>query len=159
MSSYSAETDLSLPEPFIHGYERTDDGWRECSQVFFGRGDGALISTAVDVAHFFRALLVEKTLLPAPLLQQMMHILPDDPPAKMAYGLGLIADPLPCEIVWGHSGGGFGYRHFPYLHLESGRFVTFMLNGTYGFRVATDAGSHQPPGFTPEMRSLAYREN
>ncbi|MDQ6662757.1 MAG: hypothetical protein M3Z24_17575, partial [Chloroflexota bacterium] len=74
----------------------------------------------------------------------------------MAYGLGLIADPLPCGTVWGHSGGGFGYRHLPFLHLESGRFAVFMLNGTYGFRAATDAGSHQPPGFTPEMRSWAY---
>jgi D-alanyl-D-alanine carboxypeptidase len=159
MSSYPAESDLSLPEPFTRGYERTGDGWRECSHVFFGRGDGALISTAVDVARFFRALLVERTLLPAPLLQQMMHILPDNPPATMAYGLGLIADPLPCGIVWGHSGGGFGYRHLPYLHLASGRFAIFMLNGTYGFRVATDAGSLQPPGFSQEMRSLAYREN
>lgn len=159
MSSYPAESDLGLPEPFIHGYERTDDGWRECSHIFFGRGDGALISTAVDVARFFRALLFERTLLPAPLLQQMMHILPDDPPAQEAYGLGLIADPLPSGSVWGHSGGGFGYRHFPYLHLESGRFATFMLNGTYGFRVATAAGSHQPPAFSQEMRSLVYKGN
>ncbi len=156
MSTYPEASDLSLPEPYIRGYERTSDGWRECSHVFFGRGDGALISTAVDVARFFRALLVERTLLPAPLLKQMMHILADDPPAEMAYGLGLIADPLPCGTVWGHSGGGFGYRHLPFLHLESGRFAVFMLNGTYGFRAATDAGSHQPPGFTPEMRSWAY---
>ncbi|MBA2679346.1 MAG: serine hydrolase [Ktedonobacteraceae bacterium] len=150
---------MSLPEPFIRGYERTDDRWRECSHVFFGRGDGALISTTVDVARFFRALLAERTLLPAPLLQQMMNILLDDPPATMAYGLGLIADLLPCGIVWGHSGGGYGYRHFPYLHLESGRFAVFMFNGTYGFRVATDTSSTRPPDFSEEMRSLVYKGN
>src|SRR6266702_7022649 len=150
MSSYPAEDDLSLPEPYIRGYERTGDGWRECSHVFFGRGDGALISTAIDVARFFRALLVARTLLPTPLLKQMMHILPDDPPAQEAYGLGLIADPLPCGTVWGHSGGGFGYRHLPYLHLESGRFAIFMLNGTSGFRIPTDASSAGRPPFSME---------
>jgi Beta-lactamase len=130
---------------------------RECSHVFFGRGDGALISTAVDLARFFRALLVERTLLPAPLLEQMMHVIPDDPPAEMAYGLGLIADPLPCGTVWGHSGGGFGYGDLPFLHLESGCFAVFMLNGTYGFRVATTASSVQRPVFSKDMRALAYR--
>jgi D-alanyl-D-alanine carboxypeptidase len=156
MSRYPAEDDLSLPEPYIRGYEQAREGWRECSQVFFGRGDGALISTAVDLARFFRALLVERTLLPAPLLEQMMTIVPDDPPAEEAYGLGLIADPLPCGTVWGHAGGGFGYGDLPYLHLESGRFVVCMLNGTAGFRVATDAESRELPRFSPEMRAMAY---
>lgn len=157
MSSYPAEDDLSLPEPSIRGYEQTKDGWRECSQIFFGRGDGALISSAVDLARFFRALLVERTLLPAPLLKQMMTIVPDDPPAEETYGLGLIADPLPCGTVWGHAGGGFGYGDLPYLHLESGRFAVCMLNGTAGFRVATDTGSRQLPRFSEEMRAMAYR--
>ena len=157
MSSYPEESDLSLPEPYIRGYEQTVDGWRECSHVFFGRGDGALISTAVDLARFFRALLVERTLLPASLLKQMMTIVPDDPPAEEAYGLGLIADPLPCGTVWGHAGGGFGYGDLPYLHLESGRFAVCMLNGTAGFRVATEAGSRELPRFSEEMRAMAYR--
>jgi D-alanyl-D-alanine carboxypeptidase len=156
MSSYPAEDDLSLPEPYIRGYERVSGGWRECSQVFFGRGDGALISTAVDLARFFRALLIEKTLLPASLLEQMMTIISDDPPAELAYGLGLMADPLPCGTVWGHAGGGFGYGDLPYLHLSSRRFVVCMLNGTAGFRVATDAESPELPRFSPQMRSIAY---
>jgi D-alanyl-D-alanine carboxypeptidase len=147
MSSYPVEDDLSLPDPSICGYEQTRDGWRECSQSFFGRSDGALISSAVDLARFFRALLVERTLLPAPLLKQMMTIVPDDPPAEEAYGLGLIADPLPCGMVWGHAGGGFGYGDLPYLHLESGRFAVCMLNGTAGFRVTTDTGSRALPRF------------
>ena len=73
--------------------------------MFFGRGDGALISTAVDLATFFRALLVEGRLLNAEMLGRMMAVLPDDPPAAEAYGLGLIADPLACDVVWGHGGG------------------------------------------------------
>src|SRR5262245_21758233 len=94
-TSYPDEDDLTLPEPYVRGYERTADGWLECSQEFFGRGDGAIISTAVDLARFFRALLVEGRLLPGELLRRMMRVLPDDPPAEYPYGLGLIADSLP----------------------------------------------------------------
>ncbi len=157
-SSYPAEDDLTLPEPYIRGYERTAEGWRECSHVFFGRGDGALISTALDLARFFRALLVERTLLPDGLLKQMMDVVPDNPPADEAYGLGLMADHLPCGTVWGHSGGGFGYRNLPYLRLETGRFAVFMLNGTYGFRLTTDTSSAERLGFSNEMRAMAYSD-
>jgi D-alanyl-D-alanine carboxypeptidase len=154
-TSYPSEDDLALPEPYIRGYERWDNGWRDCSNVFFGRGDGALISTAVDLARFFRALLVEKTLLPQSLLEAMLFVFPDNPAPAEAYGLGLIADPLPCGNVWGHGGGGFGYLDLPYLQLETGRFAMFMLNGTYGYRVAR-APSVPRPTFSPGVRALAY---
>jgi hypothetical protein len=83
----------------LHPRVRADRGWRECSHQFFGRGDGALVSTAADLAVFFRALLVERRLLPEGLLHQMMSVLPDDPPAAKSYGFGLIADPMPCGAV------------------------------------------------------------
>lgn len=121
-TSYPAQTDLSLPEPYIRGYDDAGAGWRDCSHAFFGRGDGALISTAGDLARFFRALL-DRRLLPPELLTQMRTILPDDPEPRFAYGLGLIADPLPSGTVWGHSGGGLGYHHLPFLDPASGRFA------------------------------------
>lgn len=155
-SSYPAEDDLALPEPYIRGYDRTAEGWRECSHSFVGHGDGALISTALDLARFFRALLLERKLLPDGLLEQMLSIVPDNPPAERAYGLGLIADSLPCSTVWGHSGGVFGYRHLPYLQLETGLFAVFMLNGTYGFRLKTDPSSAKRTTFSKEMRAMAY---
>jgi D-alanyl-D-alanine carboxypeptidase len=136
-SIYPGEEDLTLPEPYIRGYERNPDGWEECSHVFFGRGDGALISTAPDLARFFRALLFERTLLPDDLLQQMMTVFPEQPPASQMYGLGLMGDPLSSGIVWGHSGGGFGYLDLPYIQCETGRFVVFIMNGSYGFRAST----------------------
>lgn len=152
-TSYPAEDDLTLPEPYIRGYEQTRDGWRECSEVFFGRGDGALITTAIDLSKFFRALLIERRLLPQTMLKQMMTVIQDDPAAEKLYGLGLIADPLSCGTVWGHSGAGFGYRNFPFMDLENGRFAVFMQNGTYGFRVAKS----NPPGFSNEFRAIVYR--
>jgi D-alanyl-D-alanine carboxypeptidase len=153
---YPDEDDLTLPEPYIRGYDWTADGWRECSRSFFGRGDGALISTALDLARFFRALLVEGSLLPDHLLKQMMYIVPDNTPAEKEYGLGLIADRLPCGTVWGHSGRGFGYHHFAFLRVETGRFAVFMLNGTYGFQVPTAISSGKPQGFSDELRCLVY---
>ena len=153
-SWYPADDDLSLPEPYIRGYEHTNNGWRECSQVFFGRGDGALISTALDQSRFFRALLDGK-LLPDSLLTQMMTIIHDDPPADELYGLGLIADPLPIGTVWGHSGGGYGYNNYAYLHRETGRFVAAMINGSYGFTVPSSE-IDQRPRFSTHLKSLAF---
>ncbi len=53
---------MSHPIPTIRGYEQTKQGGRECRQIFFGRGDGALLSIAVDLARFFRTLLGENAL-------------------------------------------------------------------------------------------------
>lgn len=155
---YPPEAQLVLPEPFIRGYERKRDGWEECSEVFFGRGDGALISTAVDLATFFRALLVESRLLNAEMLGRMMTVLPDDPPAAEAYGLGLIADPLSCGVMWGHGGGGFGYENLPYMRLETGRFAVFMLNGSYGYRASAVTPPGGRPRFSPRFRASVYCE-
>jgi D-alanyl-D-alanine carboxypeptidase len=151
---YPPEGDLSLPEPYIRGYDSGDGVWRDCSEVFFGRGDGALVSQVFDLAKFFRALLGGR-LLPDHLLARMRTVVPDEPPAEYAYGLGLIADPLPTGTVWGHSGRGFGYAHHPFLDPNTGRFAVWMLNGTRGF-----PDSHPPDAlvrFTPEARTLAYR--
>jgi D-alanyl-D-alanine carboxypeptidase len=157
-TQFPPEAQLVLPEPFIRGYERTRDGWEECSEVFLGRGDGALISTAVDLATFFRALLVEGRLLDAEMLARMMEILPDEPPAAEAYGLGLIADPLACDVVWGHGGGGFGYKNLPYMRLATGRFAVFMLNGSYGYRASPVTPPGGRPSFSPRFRASVYCE-
>ncbi|MEO8608273.1 MAG: serine hydrolase domain-containing protein [Chloroflexota bacterium] len=156
-TSYPSEDDLGLPEPYIHGYERTVDGWRECSHVFFGRGDGALISTAVDLGKFFRALLIERRLVSADWMAQIMSVIEDNPPADEKYGLGLMAYPTPCATLWGHAGGGFGYGNLPYMRQYSGRFAILMLNGTYGFRLPTTPNLPRPR-FSPEFRASLYCE-
>ena len=156
---YPNDDDLSLPKPYICGYDYTGQTWRECSETCFGRGDGAIISTAFDQARFFRALF-NGALLPSTLLEQVMTIVPDSPntpPARFAYGLGVIAHPTSCGTVWGHSGRGYGYVNYPFLHLETGRFAVCMLNGTYGFKTI-DPGAATRPRFTDELRALAYCE-
>lgn len=156
-STYPGESDLTLPEPYIRCYDRHHEGWTECSQAFPGRGDGALLSTAIDLSRFFRALLIGRSLLPEDLLKQMMTIFPDDPPVERAYGLGLIAESLPCGEVWGHSGRGYGYQHFPFLRIESRRFAICMLNGTYGFQPTPERSAAEVPKFSKELRAMPYR--
>jgi D-alanyl-D-alanine carboxypeptidase len=155
-TSYPDEDDLTLPEPYIRGYDRTADGWRECSQVFFGRGDGALISTARDLARFFRALLIEQMLLPPAILEPMMTVLVDTPPAEEDYGLGLMPEKLPCGQLWGHAGGGYGYGNLPYVLLDTGRFAVVMLNGSYGFHADADVDIPPRPRFSPDFRTSIY---
>jgi D-alanyl-D-alanine carboxypeptidase len=82
-----------------------------------------------------------------------MLVLPEEPQASEMYGLGLMADSLPCGTVWGHSGGGFGYADLPYLQCETGRFVVFVMNGSYGYRAST--GTRPIPDRV--VRAEAYR--
>lgn len=154
---YPAADDLSVPEPYIRGYDydQATGGWRECTEVFCGLGDGAMISTASDLSRFFRALF-DGRLLPEPLLATMQDFVArGGSRPERAYGLGLIADPLPCRTVWGHSGGGFGFDHAPFMDPATGRLVITMQNGTYGFRVTSIPRSRQPR-ITPELRCRAY---
>jgi len=63
---------------------------------------GALVSTAADVAAFYRALLGGRLLRP-PQLAAMQRI-----PAGGRYGLGLIRFRTPCGIAFGHTGNVLG---------------------------------------------------
>jgi hypothetical protein len=63
-------------------------GRRECRQQFLERGERALVSTAVELAIFFRAQLVEHRLLPEGLLHHMKSVLPDDPRPPSPTGWG-----------------------------------------------------------------------
>ena len=164
-TSYPLEDDLSIPEPYIHGYERTADGWLDCSIATFGRGDGAVISTPRETARFLRALLLDRTLLGPELLALMMKVEPNDPPAELTllglptlidYGLGLFRWPTSCGEVWGHSGGGFGYGHLPFVDLETGRIAILIRNASFGFRQATNRELADQLMFTPEFRSSLY---
>jgi D-alanyl-D-alanine carboxypeptidase len=126
---YPHWADLSLPEPYIRGYESAKSNWLECSEIFMGRADGALLSSALDLARFFRALL-GGALLPKRLLKHMLTIVPDKPTARRRYGLGIY--PLATSVgeVWGHTGGGYGYESLAFLHPSSGRFVATVVNTT-----------------------------
>jgi D-alanyl-D-alanine carboxypeptidase len=71
----------------------------------FGRpvsGDGGIISTAEDLATFFRALLGGRLLPPKQLAEMTRTIATDRP--DLRYGLGVWRYRLPCGLAWGHGG-------------------------------------------------------
>jgi D-alanyl-D-alanine carboxypeptidase len=149
---YPSADDLSLPEPYMRGYHWTEEGWRDCSRVFFGRGDGALVSTALDQARFFRALLHGR-LLPAALLKSMMTVVIDDPPAAEPYGMGLLMPSGPRGQLCGHSGSGYGYMNEPYLESERNRFAVCAMNGTFfGFPGHAEVRER----FSGQLRTAVY---
>jgi D-alanyl-D-alanine carboxypeptidase len=164
-TSYPDEDDLSLPEPYVHGYDRAGDGWFDCSFEDFGHGDGAVVSTAADTARFFRALLLDRTLLAPELVAAMMSVGPDAPPAQLTlsgsptpidYGLGLYSHRISCGTVWGHTGGGFGYSHAPFVRLDTGRTAIVMRNASFGFRQLTYAALDKRLAFSLDFRSSLF---
>ena len=97
---------------------------------------GALVSTAGDVARFYRALLRGR-LLRADLLREMETTVPAGPPGE-GYGLGLIETRrldvettyrLPCaDSVWGHDGSFAGWNSYAYNSADGRRQMVVLVN-------------------------------
>ena len=64
------------------------------------------MSSAGDVARFYRALLAGR-ILPPRLLHEMRQTVPLGP--GVGYGLGIIRVASPCGPLWGHDGSFAGY--------------------------------------------------
>jgi hypothetical protein len=98
-------------EPFVD-FEWSPDGKRLAIVVpvggqveSFGRpvsGDGGIISTAGNVATFFRSLLGGKLLAPKQLAEMTRTIATDRP--DLRFGLGIFRYRLPFGFAWGHGG-------------------------------------------------------
>lgn len=75
----------------------------------FGLGDGGLVSTVGDMTAFYRALLIDRTLLPEDALAQMLAFtaMEDDP--DVGYGLGLTRFETDLGEALGHGGGVIGF--------------------------------------------------
>ena len=95
------------PAGFAQGFERTGDRFAPVGNLLtgYGFGDGGLVSTAADVATFYRALFVERSLLSETGLERLLH----DPTGE-GYGMGLeVEQPRGFGVVLGHSGGDVGF--------------------------------------------------
>jgi D-alanyl-D-alanine carboxypeptidase len=69
---------------------------------------GALVSTAADIAHFWRALLGGELLDPAQ-LAAMKSTVPTEEGSPLRYGLGILTFPSGCGTLWGNGGDIAGY--------------------------------------------------
>lgn len=103
-----------------------------------GLADGGLVSTALDIEKFLKALLVDKILLSPEMLTLMMGA--DDMTAyKDGGGRGLMVlnyDPDDIQspslpLLYGHTGHYIGYRSLAYINPENGDTVILFANGEF----------------------------
>lgn len=105
-----------LPADFPFGHE---DGRHVRDYYGFeGFGDGGVISTAEDVARFYRALFIDKTLLDTAGLAELLR-----DPVGEGYGLGIDVE----GSVLGHAGGDLGFSSDVRIDLRSGTIAVMLV--------------------------------
>jgi D-alanyl-D-alanine carboxypeptidase len=116
--------DANMGSPAAHGYYKG----RDVTPVSFSWawGAGSMVSTAADVASFYRALFGGRLLRPQQLKQMETTV---SGGALGDYGLGLWEQPLACGDAWGHLGETSGYRSFAWSSRD-GRQQTVVLATT-----------------------------
>jgi len=111
-----------LPANFAHSPDHDANVARYYSAQGFG--DGGVISTAADLARFYTALFLDRTLLPADLLRIMTT---DD--LNEGYGMGIEVE----DGILGHSGADLGFSSDVRLHPASATIAIELI-------AAEDAG-------------------
>jgi D-alanyl-D-alanine carboxypeptidase len=140
LGSTTMETDSDMNTPFMHGYlvGQGDpiDVTRISGSAVFGHGN--LVSTPLELAHFYRALVrgdvVSKRQLP-----QMLAL---DPNVPSHYGMGLfrLSEFYPCGTFVGHDGQTPGYDSVAYTSLDGRReFVVSVSSSTMEDKAGDEA--------------------
>ena len=129
----SYPTKPGLPGPYAHGYMvvgRPPEVDVSGLSPSLSPASGAIVSTADDVADFYRALFAGR-LLRADLLKAMKTTIPEgnkvDIPGQR-YGLGLERFPTSCSNAWGHNGVIPGYVTFVFSSDNGTRQALLMVN-------------------------------
>jgi D-alanyl-D-alanine carboxypeptidase len=116
---------------YAHGYFPLDGSRPRDASVFSQSSTwaaGAIVSTADDLASFYRALLRGRLLRPR-LLRAMETTVPvAADPHGGGSGLGLFETGLSCARVWGHEGTAFGYKTIAYSRRDATRLIVVMVN-------------------------------
>jgi D-alanyl-D-alanine carboxypeptidase len=86
---------------------------------------GNIVSTADDVARFYRALFAGRLLSPA-LLRTMETTTADR--SGVRWGLGIATGRLPCGAFWGHDGAAPGYASLAYNSKDGRRQIVVWAN-------------------------------
>ncbi len=134
LDSTTFTSSRTLPAPAAHGYyvaqgDAAGDLTDLTSLYPYPWASGAGVSTAPDVARFYRQLLARQ-LLPRHLMAAMMTTndsSAEDGPGT-AYGLGLQSFHTRCGTAWGHGGNFPGYLTYVYSSPHGSRQVVLMLN-------------------------------
>ncbi|HEX6523246.1 MAG TPA: serine hydrolase domain-containing protein [Streptosporangiaceae bacterium] len=135
-------TSTVIPSPYAHGYY----GSLDVTNVENPSGAwtaGAMISTAGDVARFYRALLTGR-LLPPEQQRELLATVPVDDSGELFaehYGLGIYSVQLSCGTAWGHDGGyPGGFKTIAYTSQDGSRQAVMVYND-YKMSVPPPAGT------------------
>jgi D-alanyl-D-alanine carboxypeptidase len=122
-----------------HGYLFLDDGPFDVT-AWSPSGSGAaaaIVSSADDVARFYRAL-IRGRLLPRALLKSMQTIdpvatggVPDAGILGGGWGLGLLRESFPCAEAWGHDSEIPGYMTAAWSSRNGNRQVVVVVNSNH----------------------------
>lgn len=124
--------EIELPEPHLHAYLEVEGRLEDLARFNASQAwaAGALVSTAADLNQFYAALLGGE-LLGGDELAAMLEGVPNGD--GTAYGLGIAQESLPDgRVLWGHTGGIFGYTTVSYHSLDLSHQVTLALAGGSG---------------------------
>jgi len=115
---------------YAHGYFALT-GQRQDASAFSPSAAwaaGAIVSSADDLARFYRALLGGRLLRPG-LLRAMQTTVPvPADPHRGGSGLGLFETGSPCGRIWGHDGTFFGYQTLAWSSPDAQRQIVAMVN-------------------------------
>jgi len=101
-----------------------------------GNGYGGIYSSVNDLKKFIKALLVDKVILNAASLQQMLTFTGEEKDMHRAFGMGIFKDFLeraPDEFAYGHRGRDLAYSADLFYFPKNGTIMAFLVNyGTNG---------------------------
>ncbi len=126
LDATSFEAGRRVPAPAAHGYYLDRDVTTLSGSWAWAAG--AIVSTADDVAAFYRALFSGKVVPPA-LLRTMVSTVPTRS-GPDGYGLGLLRLETPCGPAFGHNGLVPGYASFAISSPDGRRQAVILMTVT-----------------------------
>lgn len=129
LDATSADVLPAINGPFAHGYLVSADGPPldvTAVSPSHAWAAGSIVSTAHDVAVFYRALLAGKVVR-ASQLDTMLT--PDPAMVPSEYAIGIVRTSLfPCGVFLGHDGAVAGYNSVAYARMDGGRQFVLLAN-------------------------------
>jgi D-alanyl-D-alanine carboxypeptidase len=130
--------DLDLPHPHASAYLDVDGELVDLARINPSQAwaAGEIVSTAADLDRFYAAVLGGE-LLAEPDQEAMLSVSPSG--ERYGYGLGIERRELPDgQVLWGHTGGFYGYLTVSYHSADLTRQLTLSYTGTNAKPPETD---------------------
>lgn len=133
LQATSFPTTPRIPKPYAHGYfvlGKPPAADVSALSPSFAGAAGGIISTADDVASFYR-LLLSGDLLDRSSLDAMQDTVAEPGPVDRKgsrYGLGIERYTTPCGAAWGHGGAFPGYLVYAFTSTDARRQAVLMVN-------------------------------